>query len=204
AFNLIAIWWALVWEPRPRPRWPGQHATLTALRSNFLAMPGEVCAQRLQEFEQRMTGDLAEDLHRLKDVSAPQPITVADLPEALRSRYVGKNGKWLLRVFGKECLWDYGPLAHFVDEIRSVDSEATGNPFPSLEGLPSMKNGFRWAGLYALPAIVLVLAADFRKPKHVLLALAPLAMGIVVCLGIMGLCGWPLNPANMIVFPLIL
>jgi len=51
---------------------------------------------------------------------------------------------------------------------------------------------------------VLVLLADFRKPLHILLALTPLAMGMIFALGVMSLCGFALNPANMIAFPLIL
>ena len=51
---------------------------------------------------------------------------------------------------------------------------------------------------------MIVLLADFRKPLRMLTALAPLVMGVVLTLGIMGLCGLPLNPANMIAFPLIL
>src|SRR5439155_271875 len=79
----------------------------------------------------------------------------------------------------------------------------TGKPFSTLEGLRAMKNGFQWAGLYALGAIVAVLLADFRSLRHTLVALAPLAMGMTLTLGVMGVCGWPLNPANMIAFPLI-
>jgi len=85
-----------------------------------------------------------------------------------------------------------------------VDPEATGKPFSTVEGLKAMKNGFQWAGIYALIAIVIVLLADFRNLRQALLAVAPLAMGIVLTLGIMGLCRLPLNPANMIAFPLIL
>src|SRR5262249_54532116 len=55
--------------------------------------------ERLQDFEERLAGDLAEDLHRLREVAGPRPITTDDLPPALRARYVGKSGKWLLRVF---------------------------------------------------------------------------------------------------------
>ena len=47
-------------------------------------------------------------------------------------------------------------------------------------------------------------AHDFRSPRLTLLALLPLAMGVVLSLGILGLFGLPLNPANMIAFPLIL
>jgi predicted RND superfamily exporter protein len=67
-----------------------------------------------------------------------------------------------------------------------------------------MKNGFQWAGVYALIAITAILLIDFRSLRNTLIALAPLAMGLVLALGIMGLCGLPLNPANMIAFPLIL
>jgi predicted RND superfamily exporter protein len=67
-----------------------------------------------------------------------------------------------------------------------------------------MRNGFLSAALYALVAMVLVLLLDFRNFWHTVLALAPLAMGVVCLMGMMGLLGVPLNPANMIALPLIL
>ena len=170
---------------------------------NKLAVP-EIAEDRLQDFEQRLAGDLAEDLHRLRDVSTPLPILVTDLPADLRERYVGRSGKWLLRVFAKDCLWDFEPLEHFTRQIATVDPEATGKPFATVEGLRAMKEGFQRAGLYALLVIVAVLFADFRNLRNTLIALTPLAMGMILSLGIMGLFGVPLNPANMIAFPLIL
>ena len=167
-------------------------------------MDGALALQRLSEFEVRLKGDLAEDLHRLRDVSTPAPITLDDLPPALRERYVGRSGKWLLCVFAKDCLWDYGPLEHFTRQVQTVDPDATGKPFGTVEGLRALRSGFQWAGLYALGVIVLVLLADFRSIRHALVALAPLAMGMVLSLGVLGLCGLPLNPANMIALPLIL
>ena len=151
-----------------------------------------------------MTRDLADDLHRLRDVSTPTPIQLGELPACLRERYIGKNGKWLLRVFSKECLWDFGPLEGFVQMIRTVDPEATGKPFTTLEGLKAMRNGFLWAGVYALIAMLIVLLLDFGKIKHTLIALLPLGMGMIATLGFMAMFGVALNPANMIAFPLIL
>src|SRR5262249_43960506 len=159
------------------------------VRDRIAALDPTLAGARLQQFEQWLARDLADDLHRLRDVSTPAPITVADLPESLRERYIGQSGKWLVRVFGKDCLWEYGPLLQFVNAIRTVDREATGKPFGTLEGLKAMKQGFQWAGLYALLAIFVVLLLDFRTLKHTLVALAPLAMGMVAALGIMGLCG---------------
>jgi hopanoid biosynthesis associated RND transporter like protein HpnN len=188
----------------PQPLLGELRRSLAALRDRLGEMSPVIAGERLQKFEERLATDLAEDLHQLRDVSTPAPIAMADLPRDLRGRYMGASGKWLLQVFGKESLWDYRPLGHFVEEIRTVDPEATGKPFATLEGLEAMKHGFQWAGIYALGAILIVLFVDFRKPLRVLAALAPLVMGVVLTLGIMGMCGLPLNPANMIAFPLML
>jgi hopanoid biosynthesis associated RND transporter like protein HpnN len=174
------------------------HAQLRGMASVRLA------EERLQDFEERLAGDLAEDLHRLNDVAAPRPITLDDLPPELRERYVGTSGKWLLRVFARECLWDFGPLENFCQRIREVDPEATGKPFGTVEGLQAMKDGLVRAGLYAFGVIAFVLLVDFRRPKTALLALSPLLLAVLFSVGLLGLAGVPLNPANMIAFPLIL
>lgn len=188
----------------PQPLLTDLRRNLVGMRDRIEEISPRLAETRLRDFEQRMAGDLVEDLHRLRDSSKPARITLEDLPADLRQRYVGTNGKWLLRVFGSESLWEYAPLENFCAQIQTLDPEATGKPFSTLEGLRAMKNGFISAGGYALLAIVLVLLADFRSIKRTLVALLPLAMGMLVTLGIMGLCGLPLNPANMIAFPLII
>jgi hopanoid biosynthesis associated RND transporter like protein HpnN len=192
-------------DASPQPLLADLRQGLKKLYDKLDDMPAVGLAEeRVQAFEESMAGDLAADLHRLRDVSTPLPITLADLPSALRDRYIGKTGKWLLQVFGKDCLWDFEPLQHFATRIAEVDSQATGKPFATVEGLQAMKNGFQWAGLYAFLAIIAVLACDFRNPGRTLIALSPLAVGITLALGVMGLCGLPLNPANMIALPLVL
>ncbi len=188
---------------RGMPTVPGLAGSLIRLRVKLFTKPDDP-AGKLRTFEEKLASDLADDLHSLRDVSTPAPIQLAELPPSLRERYVGKHGKWLLRVFARECLWDHAPLRQFVHAIQEVDPEATGKPFGTLAGLVALKSGFLWAGLYALLAIVLTFWADFRNLRHTLWALTPLAMGVLISLGIMGLCGLPLNPANMIAFPLIL
>jgi hopanoid biosynthesis associated RND transporter like protein HpnN len=188
----------------PEPLLHELRRILVALRDKIEDVSPRLAETRLQEFERRLTADLIDDLHHLRAASKPGAITLADLPGDFRERYMSPNGKWLLRVFAKESLWEFGPLEHFCKQIQTVDSEATGKPFTTMEGLKGMKNGFLWAGVYALGAIVIVLILDFRRPKHILAALAPLGMGVLITLGIMGICGLSLNPANMIAFPLIL
>jgi predicted RND superfamily exporter protein len=196
------------WKPVPpggqAPVVESLHGSLTGLKTELASLKEEVARRRLQQFEERLSGDLVKNLHELRDVSTPRRITLDDLPPSLRNRYVGKSGQWLLRVFARDCLWDHAPLQRFVDQVRTVDAQATGKPFVTLEGLKSLRSGFQWAALYALVAIVLIFLADFRRLRHALWALVPLAMGVVISLGIMGLFGLPVNPANVIAFPLIL
>ena len=87
-------------------------------------------------------------------------------PANLRERYLGQHGTWLVRVFSKECLWDFEPLNRFVQAVRAVDAEATGKPFTTLEGLKAMRDGFLWAAFYALLVMVAVLLLDFGRIKH--------------------------------------
>src|SRR5204863_5004243 len=116
-------------------------------------------------FDRRMAADLASELRELKAVSHPTPITLADVPTELRERYVGTGGEFLVRAFARDSLWDYAALKRFTAAAGTADPEATGKAFRTLEGLRQMKIGFEWAAVYALAAIVFVLALDLRRVK---------------------------------------
>src|SRR5262249_49002386 len=159
----------------------------------------EQAATRLKVFEERIARDLAENLYLLRGVCTPGEITLADLPPSLRTRYLGKNQKWLVRGFAKDCLWEQQPLEHFTKVIQKIDPEATGKPFGTLEGLRALESGFQWAGLLALVAIFAMFWQDFRSLRLTLLAMTPLGLGVVLLIGLLGLSGVPLTPASMIV-----
>jgi hopanoid biosynthesis associated RND transporter like protein HpnN len=161
-------------------------------------------ARSFQWFDERISRDLADNLHQLREVSTPTPITLDDFPPSLRERHVGKSGTWLLRIFARDCLWEFEPLEHFCRQVRTVDASATGKVFGTVEGLKAMKSGLERAGLYAFLVIALVLWLDFRSVKRTLVAILPLVLGVVCSVGLLALIGLPLNPANMIAFPLIL
>jgi len=184
----------------------GQLAVASRLLGEQLATSPDpaVAARSLQGFDERISRDLADNLHLLRDVTEPTPITVDDFPQSLRERHVGKSGTWLVRVFARDCLWEFEPLEEFCRAVRTVDPEATGKVFGTVEGLKAMKHGLERAGVYAFLVIALVLWIDFRSLGRTLLAILPLAIGVVCSVGLLALLGLPLNPANMIAFPLIL
>jgi hopanoid biosynthesis associated RND transporter like protein HpnN len=182
---------------------PTLAAALARLRGALADTSEAVAADRLLAFDRRLAADLAADLRTLRAVAAPAGITLADLPAAFRERYVGANGEYLVRAFATEDLWEYAALERFTAAAAAADPGATGKAFRTVEGLRQMKAGFERAGVLALAVIVAVLWLDFRRGRAVLLGLLPLAAGMTMTLGVMGLSGVPLNPANLIALPLI-
>jgi hypothetical protein len=157
----------------------------------------------LRDFQFAMTSDLLDKLHEARKASNPDPVTVADLPPALASRFLSESGQWLLQVFPKSELWDEEPLAAFIKDVRSVDPEATGTPLQTHEATQAIFRGYLEVGFYALGIVVVMLLLDLRSLTDALLAMVPPLAGGVLTLGMLGLAGVPLNPANLIILPLI-
>ena len=162
------------------------------------------CYARVTDYQQRMAQELLDRLHMLAAAADPQPPQFKDFPAALTDRFVGKRGKHLLKVYCKGDVWDMATMEKFVADLRSVDPKVTGSPLLAFEGSRQMKRSYEQAALYALIIIVPVVFFDFRSLRHTLLALLPLGVGILLMFGLMGHLNVPLNPANMIVLPLIL
>jgi len=211
----------------------------------------------LNAYQNRMTAALLVQFHALRAASNPEPVTLADLPAALTSRFVSRQGKWLLQIYPKDQIWDETPLARFVSDVRSVDPEVTGTPLQNFEASRQIKSSYEDAALYALAVIGVVLLIDFLGREHKLLtllppliivavaavtlqtrhsaqhpvllvgtyivmaaaiaavldfsnfrdamlALFPPLVGSVLMFGILALIHVDLNPANLIVLPLIL
>jgi hypothetical protein len=147
---------------------------------------------------------LRKQLAPLLAAANPEPPSWNDLPPGLVHRFVGPSGKHLLKVYCKGDIWQPGAMERFVGELRSVDPAVTGNPVQIYEASRQMKRSYEQAAVYALAAIVVLVLIDLGSFGCTFLALLPLGAGMVQLFGLMGLLEIPLNPANMIVLPLIL
>jgi uncharacterized protein len=177
---------------------------LELLRDAMRRLPASECFAKLSQYQQQMAGDLLSRLHTLRSVANPEPPQLTDLPSSLVSRFVGQNGKYLLKIYGRGDIWNMDALSHFVQDVRSVDPRVTGNPLQAYEASREMKVSYQNAALYSMLVILVVLYIDFRNLLHVFLASLPLAMGMIITFGLMGYLNQPLNPANMIALPLLL
>jgi uncharacterized protein len=169
------------------------------------ARMGQTAAvQALGTFQEKLGRDLAEQVSLLQANLRAEPVTIQDLPPELQARYVGKSGRYRLFVYPAEDIWEFQPLARFVDEIRSVDPEVLGTPIGNFEYTRGMKEAYAQAGLYAFLGIVGLTLLTFRAVRPTLLALIPLTVGSLWILGVMGLLQVTFNVANLIVLPLVM
>lgn len=158
----------------------------------------------LRDMQEQMFAPLPEKLNLLKQSLQAKAVTEADVPKELKQRFVGKDGRLLLQIAPKKEIFDEQPLAEFVTQLKSVDPHATGEPVSVYESFKILKVSYLQAFLYALAGVVVILLICFRNLRSTLLGLAPLAMGLLLMVGGMWLCGLKFNVANIIVMPLLL
>ncbi len=205
--RLDALGETLAWAQSEVAKRPGGLRTawhLERARESLRTKGPEECYRALAAFQQRSAGELLSRLHALAAVSDPEPPALDDLPPSLVERFVGSSGRHLLKIYGRGDIWNFESLERFVHEVRSVDPRATGNPLQAYEASLEMKRSYEQAGISALVVILFVLWLDFRSIRHSLLAVLPLVVGVVQMLGLMGIVGLDLNPANLIGIPLVL
>lgn len=133
-------------------------------------------------------------------------VSIKDLPDSILNRYSNRErNSFLVTVYPLEDIWqDARFLNRFVDDLERVSPSATGMP-PIFRALIKImgKDG-RNAVLLTICVVFLLLWVDFRKAQYALVAMIPLAAGLMWMVGAMFLLGMKLTVINIMVLPLIL
>jgi hopanoid biosynthesis associated RND transporter like protein HpnN len=192
-------------EQRPEAKPVG--AFLTILDTFFANLEKEKdrnAVGMLQDFQGGMFAQLPEKIELLKASLNPAAVTALDIPPELKSRFVGKTGKYMLQIAPKHEIFDFKPLKAFSDQVRQIDPRATGEPIMVYESMTIMRDAYQRAFIYAFIAIAAILLVTFKSVKYALIGLVPLLVGILFMVSGMWLFGINFNSANIIVMPLIL
>ena len=164
----------------------------------------ETAATRLKGFSRTLFIDYRKKIADLKRSAHPTPVTVEELPQDLKDRFVSADGKYLLLAYPSINIWEREEMEKFLYEMRRIDPNVTGNAVHMFESSRLMIDGYIRAGLYALAAITLCLILTLRNIKTTLLVLLPTLAGAILTLGLMRLTGIQFNLANLVILPLIL
>jgi predicted RND superfamily exporter protein len=127
---------------------------------------------------------------------------VDDLPAVVRGWFL-QNGTYLLRIYPKESIFEEDTLGRFIHDIQSVEPEVIGNPVSLYVFAEAFKSACAKASIYAVLAIFILLLCTFQSLVLTLLALAPLFLGSLWTLGIMGWAETQFNLANSMFMPLV-
>jgi len=179
---------------------------LSQILTHLTTLPAPQAAVALERMQQPLFQDFADKWALLQSNLDPSgPITLADVPAQLRSRFVSTDGAlFLLQIYPRHNIWDGAPLREFIGQLRHVDPDVTGNPVIGYESIHAIKHGYAKGALYAALAIPLVTFLALRRVSDTLRALLPVACGLLWTAGLMWVCHLQFNLANLVAVPLII
>ena len=158
----------------------------------------------LTEFQTRVAEDFAQQWRRLQLAVRPAPVTLGDLPDELRRKFIGKQGRLLLQIYSQLDVWERPGATRFVEELRTVDPDVTGQPVVAYESMRLVERAY-WQGLaYAFALVAGIAGLMIRRLRETALALVPLILGVLWTVAIMQVTGLRFNLVNVWALPLII
>jgi uncharacterized protein len=164
----------------------------------------EIAEPALTHLQAQLYRDFVDKFYMLQRNLHPRPVTLADVPDEMRRKFIGASGNFLIQVHPKVDIWEREGAEQFVRELRTVDADVTGSPVITYEAIRLMERAYLQGTVYAF---VLVGALTFwmlRRVRETLLSLLPLVIGLVWTIGLMWLFDLKFNLANVWGLPLII
>ena len=159
---------------------------------------------RLGDFQKRLAADFAEQWQRLQRATRPAPVTLADLPDELRRKFIGKSGLLLLQIYSRLDVWERPGATQFAEELRTADPDVTGQPIVAYESMRLIEKAY-WQGLaYAFALVAGIAALMIRRVRETVLAMVPMILGTLWMLALMQVAGLKFNLVNIWALPLII
>ncbi|PWU20973.1 MAG: hypothetical protein C5B48_11825 [Candidatus Rokuibacteriota bacterium] len=158
----------------------------------------------LRRLQDELYRDFVVKFERFRKGVDPLPVGAGDAPPELRERYVGRSGRYLLRIHPAVDIWQEAGARRFIEDLRSVDPDVTGPPVTKFEATSLIGRGYFQGAPYAFVLIFAVTLALLRNVRGTVLALVPVGLGVLWTLGVMRLLGLEFNLANVWALPLII
>jgi len=170
-----------------------------------LASDGRVSAlARTKAFEKEVFANLEKATQIIRESVNPARITEKSFPTEIISRFKSAQGTYVAMVSPTGSIWDIKFLDRFVGELKSVTSEVTGFPVTHRVYVRQAADAIFEAMIYSFLIILLLLIIDFRRPAGVILALVPLALGMMWLQLVLYIFKIDYNVANIGGLPLLL
>jgi hopanoid biosynthesis associated RND transporter like protein HpnN len=158
----------------------------------------------LTVLQRQVYRDFVTSFQRLQSNLAPRTVGLTDVPLEIKRKFISDEGRFLLQIHPAVNIWDRDGSQQFVRDLRSVNLEVTGTPVITHEAIRLMERAYKQGTVYAIVLVTLLTALMLRHVRETLLALSPLALGLIWTAGLMYLFNLKLNLGNIFGIPLIL
>ena len=159
---------------------------------------------RLEGLEATMGRDMITSLEQLKRWLGAKSVTPENLPPGLRDLYVGKDGRYQIKISPKGDIWNFDALGHFLTDLRKVDPHVSGVPVGVYESARLMHRTFLQAAGLTILLVCLILWFYARSVRYVMLTILPLSISMLWLLELMGWLGLHFNLANFFAIPILI
>lgn len=132
------------------------------------------------------------------------PVSLKTLPASLRERYITPSGEARVEVMSTLNLNNNVNMRRFVESVRAVTPNVSGEPIMLTEGGDAVVQAFYQASLTSVVLITALLLVALRSIVDVLMVLIPLALAGMFTVAGMELFGISFNLGNIIALPLLI
>ena len=140
----------------------------------------------------------------LRDGLKATEVGIEDIPEEVRSHWVGKDGVYRVLILPEQDLNNPENLKTFVNDMMATYQDIFGLPIGDVTSGQAVVKAFIEAFSSALVMIFLLLLILTRSFKETLLVVIPLLLAALLTGAVNVLLDNPFNFANIIVLPLLL
>ena len=158
----------------------------------------------LNYLQAQLYRDFVSKFYSLQRNLDPTAVTIKDVPEEIRRKFIGENGRFLIQIHPKVDTWEKAGAAQFVRELRTVDPDVTGPPVITYEATTLMERAYLTGSAYAFVLVGGLSLLMIRRLRASLLGLVPMVLGVLWTIGLMYVCGVKFNLANIWGLPLII
>jgi hopanoid biosynthesis associated RND transporter like protein HpnN len=164
----------------------------------------ETASATLELLQRQMYRDFLGSFQRLQANLSPREVGLADVPPEIKRKFISPGGRFLLQIHPAVNIWDRDGAARFVADLRTVDPDVTGTPIITHEAILLMERAYKQGTLYAIVLVTGFTAVMLRRVRETLLALLPLALGLLWTIALMYVFRLKFNLGNVFGLPLIL
>ena len=158
----------------------------------------------LNYLQAQLYRDFVNKFYTLQRNLNPTSVTIKDVPEELRRKFIGENGRFLIQVHPKVDIWEKAGAAEFVRDLRTVDPDITGPPIITYEATLLMERAYLTGSVYAFVLVGGLSILMIRRMRESMLGLVPMVLGVLWTVGLMHVFGIKFNLANIWGLPLII